>query len=156
MCSFVTVCVCACTCTSHACTCGHIQIVKLCLYLQQNFCECAGSPAEKAGIQVGQIIVAINGMNVLTASHDAIINAMNSSKCAVMILHHKLNLLLLSVWEHELSALPLCIDSKIRSSFAEASVQQLMRKVCQQCVSWSFFTIFTEVARFLWQRGFIT
>ncbi|PVD32691.1 hypothetical protein C0Q70_08136 [Pomacea canaliculata] len=44
-----------------------------------------GSPAEKAGIQVGQIIVAINGMNVLTASHDAIINAMNSNPKSVCI-----------------------------------------------------------------------
>ncbi|KAK7487354.1 hypothetical protein BaRGS_00021443 [Batillaria attramentaria] len=39
----------------------------------------AGSPAELAGVQEGQIIVSINGTNVLTATHDEIVRIMASS-----------------------------------------------------------------------------
>ena len=45
-------------------------------------CEClsTGSPAERAGVEEGQILIAINGANVLTLTHDEIVTLITNSQ----------------------------------------------------------------------------
>ena len=54
-------------------------------------CEClsTGSPAERAGVEEGQILIAINGANVLTLTHDEIVTLITNSQssCCLSLFH---------------------------------------------------------------------
>lgn len=60
---------------------------------------CTGSPAEKAGLHEGQVLVSVNGISVLESEHDDIVNLVQQGKLHVYVINLQPNLSYFSLYQ---------------------------------------------------------